>query len=167
MNHRLSKVVLGVIVLSIPGLHVPDVDARGRLRFPGAALARGAHHSGPVLSREQLRVCVSEQNSLNAEGDNLNGAQTALKAKAAEIRRLESIIKRREPLVDQYSQQSVDSFNALIGKYKPLVAAYNNSLPGYNAKFGKFKVAQDSFNAKCAGHAYYESDMQAVLAGKQ
>jgi hypothetical protein len=166
MKTKLSKVVVGLAVLGILGLHVPDADARGRVRFKGTGLARGAHHSGPVLSREQLRGCVAQQKNLNAEGKSLDASEAALQAKAAEIEKLEATIKLREPLVDQYSQKSVDSFNALIGKHKRFVAAYNSSLLAYNAKVEKLKVENKSFNARCAGHAYYESDMQAVLAGK-
>lgn len=165
MKRQPSKIVLSLVVTGIIGLYVPDADARG-VKFRGAGLARGAHHSGPVLSREQLRICVTQQNRLNAEASSLDAADAALQAKAAEIENLEKTITRRESLVDQYSQQSVDSFNALIGKHKKLATAYNKSLSAYNAKVDKFKVDQDSFNTRCAGHAYYESDMQAVLADR-
>lgn len=166
MKNQLIKTVVSVAVLGILGLHIPDAEARGRIRFGGAGLARGAHHSGPVLSREHLRICVAQQNNLNAEGESLDASESALQVKAAEIENLEATITRMEPLVDQYSQQSVDSFNALIGKHKKLVVVYNSILPKHNEKVEQFKPGQNSFNSKCAGHAYYESDMQAVLAGK-
>ncbi|MCI0400104.1 MAG: hypothetical protein L0Z68_02215 [Gammaproteobacteria bacterium] len=166
MKRHLSTLLALLVVGGILGLHLPEAEARGRIRFHGTGLARGAHHSGPVLSREQLRVRVAQQNRVNVDGANLDKAKAGLQAKAAEIESLEANIKRRKPFVDQYSEESVDSFNALIGEHGKLVAAYNSGLPAYNAEVDRYKVGQQAFNTKCAGHAYYESDMQAVLASK-
>lgn len=166
MKNQLIKALVSVVVLGVFGLHTHDAEARGRIRFGGAGLARGSHHSGPVLSREQLRICVAQQNNINAEGEILDASESVLQLKATEIENLEAMITRMRPLVDQYSQQSVNSFNALIVKHQELVAVYNGVLPKYNTKLEQFEARQNSFNSKCAGHAYYDSDMQAVLAGK-
>lgn len=166
MNTHTKWLLLSSTLVAFLALHIPDADARGGVRFRGSGLRHGTQHSGPVLSREQLRSCVAQQNRLNSESAWLDQLEAGQKLKAAELERLEQAISQREPLVDKYSQESVDSFNALIKKQRKLVAAYNESLPAYNAEVDKYKISQQGFNTNCAGHAYYENDMQAVIAGK-
>ena len=166
MRTHTTFIFLSFLLVAFLALHIPDADARGRVRFRGSGLRHGTQHSGPVLSLEQLRMCVAQQNRLNSEGVWLDQLEATVKQKAAEIELLEEKITQREPLVDKYSQESVDSFNALITKHEKFVAAYNGGLPSYNAEVDKYKVSQQGFNTNCAGHAYYEKDMQAVIAGK-
>ena len=42
MKQNLSKVILSFVVLSILGLHIPDADARGRVRKRPRAVQSGA-----------------------------------------------------------------------------------------------------------------------------
>jgi hypothetical protein len=118
------------------------------------------------LSREQLRNCVAQQNQINSEAANLEKEGNALQVQQKELQRLEALIVQREPLANVYSQQSVDSFNALVENQRRLVDAYNAKLPAFNAKVARGQQIVDRFNAECAEHAYYESDMQVVLSGK-
>lgn len=166
MTTQTKLLVVGSTLVAFLALHVPDVDARGRVRLRGSALRHGTHHSGPVLSREQLRSCVAQQDQLNIADASLDRIQAVQKEKEAELGRVEKAISQREPLVDQYSQESVDSFNGLIMKQRRLVARYNKGLPAYNVEVANYQSSQQSFNIKCAGHAYYENDMKAVLAGQ-
>ena len=166
MHTHTKSLLLSLTLVAFLNLHIPDADARGRVRFSGSGLRHGAQHSGPVLSREQLRSCVAQQNRLNGESAGLDQLEAGQNLKAAELERLEKTISQREPLVDKYSQESVDNFNALVKKQRKLVATYNESLPAYNAEVDKYKIAQEVFNTNCAGHAYYERDMAAVIAGK-
>jgi|GEM_PF-1957689 len=164
MNHLLKKLCFGLVLVAFGALLTTDAEARRRVRFHGTGLAHGARHSGPVLSREQLRQCVSQQNQLNDNGTEIDKAESVLQAKSNELERLESQIKQSEPLVNQYSHESVVNHNALISKHKRLASAYNKTLPTHNSQIETYNAEQQAFNTNCAGHAYYISDMKAVLA---
>ena len=139
---------------------------RRRVSIGGRGLAAGAKHSGPVLTREQLRQCVAEQNQINGQEEAVERIQSLLQADEAKINALEDRIAAAEPRVDVYSQQSVNSFNALINEHRRLVGAYNSRLPTVNARVDALNAAVDRFNARCAERAYYERDMAAVLGGR-
>jgi len=102
----------------------------------GRGITSGTRYSGPTLNQDQLRQCVAQERSINAAIDRLE--------------RDEASINQQEPLVDQYSQQSVNNFNALVSKF--------------NAEAVRSSEAVNSFNSACAGRAYYDSDMRAVQA---
>ena len=155
--------LLGAITSALP---MESEARRGRVRIGGRGLAPGARHSGPVLTREQLRQCVTEQNQINGQEDAVERLQSSLQADETKINTLEARIKAMEPHVDMYSQQSVDSFNALINEHKRLVGTYNSKLPTVNARVDALNAVVDRFNARCADRAYYEHDMTAILSGK-
>jgi hypothetical protein len=131
MNRRNSLQVLGV-ALAVGA--APTVEARRRVRISGRGLPPGAKYSGPTLSRSELKSCVQQERSMNARF-------SALDVEEAEL-------ARAERLVDQYSQRSVDAFNAKVARFNA------------NGQSANAHVA--SFNQACANRAYYESDMSAV-----
>ena len=164
-NIHTRFLIYGSALLAFLTIHVLDVDARVRVRFRG--LGRyNIQNSSPVLSREQLRSCVRQQNRLNSDSVQLEQMESRLKQKLSELERFEQTISQREPFIDRYSQESVDSFNTLITKQRKLVSSYNEDLPTYNAQVDKYKILQQSFNTTCAGQYYYEDDMQAVISDK-
>jgi hypothetical protein len=166
MKPHQSQILLSLIVLTTFSFHVSYAEARGRIRSLGSALSRGAHHTGPVMTRDQLRTCVTQKNSLNIDGEKLDAGDNILKHKSEEIENQEAIIREQEPLVDERSQQSVDAFNSLVRAHKERIAAYNGSIAEYNAKVDIYRNDVNLFNSRCAGQPYYKSDMQAILDGK-
>ena len=165
-NTHTKFLIYGSALLAFLTIQVLDVDARVRVRLRGLGLRYNIQNSSPVLSREQLRSCVGQQNRLNSDSVRLEQMKSGLKQKLSELERFEQTISQREPFVDRYSQESVDSFNALITNQRKLAASYNEYLPAYNAQVDKYKILQQSFNTTCAGQYYYEDDMQAVISDK-
>lgn len=165
MDVKRRAALLGIV--AIAGIVVvPEVLARRRAGSGMRGLPNGARHKGPVLTRDQLRQCVAEQNTINTLESEMDRLRASLTQSEASINRLEAQISEQQPLIDRYSQESVDSFNALIDQHKRLVDAHNAKLPVTNISVEKVNSAVDRFNAKCADRVYYENDMQAVLAGK-
>jgi outer membrane murein-binding lipoprotein Lpp len=139
MNGRrrlLSALLASVAIPSILLFSSPALARRGRVRMSGRGLSSGARYSGPTLSQAELRQCVLDERSINAAMDKLE--------------RDEVYINQQESQVNQYSQQSVDRFNALVSNF--------------NSEAARANARVDSFNTTCAGRAYYESDMRAVQA---
>lgn len=139
-----------------------DADARRRGGFRARGLAHGAVAKGPVLSRDQLRVCVQIQRSLGSMEASIARMQAQLGTQESELNRLVRQIEMQEPLVDRYSQASVDGFNALVNRHGRMVEAYNARLPMVNGHVEAMNRNVDTFNARCADREYYESDMIAV-----
>ena len=155
--------LFGVIAFALP---VESEARRRRVSIGGRGLAAGTRHSGPVMTREQLRQCVTEQNQINEQEDAVERLQSSLQTDEAKINVLEDRINAMESRVDVYSQQSVDGFNALVNEHRRLVADYNSRLPTVNARVDDLNAAVERFNVRCAERAYYEHDMAAVLGGR-
>jgi hypothetical protein len=139
-----------------------DADARRRGGFRARGLAHGAVAKGPVLSREQLRVCVQIQRSLGSTEKSIGQMQSQLRTQEDALNRLGREIELREPAVDRYSQASIDAFNEMVNRHGQMVAAYNARLPTVNGHVEAMNRSVDAFNDRCADREYYESDMVAV-----
>lgn len=167
MNHYRRKLLLGCASLCAISA-VPPVFAKGpRIRLPIRGLLKGSKHSGPVLSRQELKECLIYQNETNSREDQLYGLDESLKSQAGEIDKLESFMQQQKPLVNEYSQSSVDNFNALIRKQKSLVNQYNSDLVSFNQQVSLQQSQIDLFNQKCVGHQYYETDMNVLKLGNR
>lgn len=160
--------LLALLTLSI--LSLPDAEAR--VRGKGALLgfaagAKGSSASGPVLSLDQLRECVTQQRQIEDDSVALKKINDELKGNKDEIDRLEVQIARKKPQVDTQSQSSVDEFNAMIDKREALAGAYNKKLDTFNSQASISNAVISGFNQQCADHRYYANDMKEVLAGMQ
>ncbi len=165
MQLKRRSAIVGLLGLGV-ALAAPGAFARGRVRFRSRGLPAGAVYRGPVLTRDQLRQCVAQQEAINKEGDEVDLLQSRLNQSEADLNALEESIKRQEAMVDRYSQQSVDNFNMLIERHRRQVERHNANLGYANARVDKVNRAVERFNAECGDRAYYDSDMRAVLAGK-
>ncbi|MCZ8158392.1 MAG: hypothetical protein O9256_00615 [Rhizobiaceae bacterium] len=166
MNAR-RTLLLGLIGLMASATSLNALARRGRrVSFSGRGLPNGAQASGPVLSRDELRRCVSQEESINADSVEADRLQAELEVKKRELEALERRINAAEPLVDTSSQASVDQFNALIDEHSRLVDRFNQGLQPANDAIDRLNAAIDRFNSACANRPYYESDMAAVRAGR-
>ncbi len=116
------------------------------------------------MSQAELRTCLQAEQALNVRSDEIDQQELGIQKQQTQLEELEARIERQKPLVDRYSQESVDSFNRLISRHRRLAKEYNQSVEPFNNKIAAYKADQDRFNATCAGKSYYESDMQAVRA---
>lgn len=137
-----------------------------RVSFSGRGLANGVNYSGPVLSREQLKMCLDQQNTINSQSAVVDKEQEFLGVEQEQLQRLERKIESDRAFVNSYSQASVDSFNRSLDEHRRKVTAFNKRLSVANEKVDRLNASVSSFNSQCGQRAYYESDMNAVLAGR-
>lgn len=164
MDKKRRLILLGLVGITVSTL-APSASAQKRVRLRMRGLPNGARYNGTVLTRDQLRQCVAEQNWIEKSEAEVDRIQSSISSSENAITRLEAEIKIREPQVDRYSEESVNSFNVLIDRHRNLVDAHNAKLPNANIRIEQMNAAIQRFNAKCANHAYYDSDMRAVLSG--
>lgn len=166
MRYQIKILCLGLFIASNLALHITDSEARGRVRLRGSGLHHGANHSGPVMSRNELRTCQTYEKSLNAKLAEIQRLDTDAKEKADTINQLEEEIVQRKKTVDNYSEESVNSYNKMIDNHKKLTEKYNAWIPILNSEVDKYKKSEEGFNKHCANKAYYLDDMDAISAEK-
>ncbi|MFO0719755.1 MAG: hypothetical protein U0319_03390 [Nitrospira sp.] len=137
-----------------------------RGRFRGRGLRQGAHYSGPMLTREQLRQCLVLEKDINVVSRNIEVESIPLKAATNKLDVLAKEVEKSDAAVDAYSQESVESHNKLVREYNAALAEYNATMPEalarVNTKVGNMNATVSRFNSQCADMAYYIHDMEAA-----
>jgi hypothetical protein len=149
-----------VVALSILLCAAKPSDARGLGGFLEALLARGLvrgaiiagrsnsepqylpkSYTPDVLTVEQLANCIKKATKLDGDGQQLEVIRTALLASKSEIDLSSATVEFQRTRVDNYSQKSVDAFNALIDRHNTLVI-------NGKAKQANFNMLVDAFNVQ-------------------
>jgi len=157
--------IFGAIAVSAIAIQSP-AQARG-LRLPFGAALRGLRGAGKTyganhLTQAQLEQCLLEGKELDAKEVGLKRNDTQLSAMQSEVDWQFNRLKAEERLVDQYSQESVDAFNASISQYEYVQRDFNVAVNRHNAALNEFNAAVSKYNSKCADRLYYEDDMIAA-----
>lgn len=121
---------------------------------------------GPVLTREQLRQCMTEQERLRVETADVVAAQRALDADKAELTRLAEALKTQLETLDRSSQQAVDGYNAEATRRTKMVESYQAAAPLFNDRVDKLDAAKETWTKDCADRRYREDDFDLIKAGK-
>jgi len=139
--------------------HSADAQARGfRL---GRALRIGAYgakvygHTASgksVLRPHELKSCIVTQRKLQTENTQLSALNRQISADEASLKRRIAALKQQP-----YNAQTVEY---LKGKATRL----DRQIDQYNARVKRNGFAITSFNAKCSGKEYYDSDYNKVMA---
>ncbi len=122
--------------------------------------------NGPLLTRDQLRQCMTEQDRLKQETADILQTQKALEIDRAEIDRTGVELKADKETLDRTSQAAIDAFNAKIQAREKQVEAYKVAAPAFNDRFDKLDAAKQAFAKDCADRRYREDDYDAIKAGK-
>ena len=161
------RLVLAFASITLAGLPTPALARRGRrVRMSGRGLASGSKSSGPTLSREVLRSCISLQNAINQDADAIDAASARFESEKLRLDQYERVVAMQRASLDPFDAYSVDSYNQSVRTHQAMVQSYNTNLPSFNQRVADQNASVERFNLNCAGQAYFESDMQAVLAGR-
>jgi hypothetical protein len=166
-----------VLALSILLCAAKPSDARGLGGFLEALLARGLvrgaiiagrsnsqpqylpkFYTPDVLTVEQLANCIKKAAKLDGDSELLKVIRAPLVSSQSEIDLSSTAIEFQRPRVDQYSQKSVDAFNALIARYKILAANRKAKEDSFNALVVAHNAEIDAYNAGCV-KKYYADDL--------
>jgi hypothetical protein len=170
------KVAAGIVFAFCAPFVAAPASAGSMGKLLGALLARGVVRGaivagqsasprylpktyGPdVLTVDQLATCIRKAAKLDGDDQQLEIMRAALLASTPEIDRLSVTIEFQRAHVDQYSQKSVDAFNALINRYNALVVNGKAKQANFNALVAAQNVEVDAYNAACATR-YYADDL--------
>ena len=122
--------------------------------------------SGPLMTREQLRQCLAEQERLKQEGAAAAQAQGVLAKDRADIDRLGAELEADKASLDRTSQAAVDGYNERARARDKRVADYVAAAPLFNQRVDTLDAAKEAYAKDCASRRYFEDDYDAIKAGK-
>jgi aspartate oxidase len=122
--------------------------------------------SGPVLSLEELRRCMTEDDRLKKETADILETQKEMQKTRSDIDRLGAEIEAEKATVDRTSQAAVDAYNEKLRTRGKLVEDYKAAAPLFNERVDKLAAGQQSYAKDCGDRRYLESDYDDIKAGK-
>lgn len=161
-RRRLAVLAGLACTLAGPALAADAPRAGNTLSLGGAATTAG----GPLLTRDQLRQCLSQQAALRSQGHEATRAQTELEASRKELSRLETELQSERSTVDAANDGAVTAFNAKLEHWRGLAEAYNAKLPAVNGRIDEYNAAQARWQGECGSRRYDEADYFAIQRGR-
>ncbi len=146
-----------------PPAKVPAKAADAKPRE--GSLGKGTS-SGPLLTREQLRRCMVEQERQKQEAADLLQTQRALEKDRSEIDRLGAEMDAEKAVIDRTSQAAVDAYNERARVRGKIVDDYKAAAPQFNLRVDKLGADKEAYARECADRRYFEDDYDAIKAGK-
>lgn len=160
-RRRLAVLAGLALALTGPALGADAPQGGHTLSMGGAAGA-----GGPLLTRDQLRGCLSQQAALRTQGSDAQREQSELDASRQEIARLEGELQSERGTVDATSEGAVAAFNAKLEQLKAKTEAFNAKLPVVNGRIDEYNAAQAKWQNDCGNRRYDEADYFAIQRGK-
>lgn len=135
-----------------------------------AAPREGAFGKGtstlPILTKDQLRQCVAEQDRMKKEGNDLAQAQAKMEKDRAEIERLGAELEADKAKVDTTDEAAVNAYNDRARQRTKMIEEFKGGAPAFNARVDKLVVDRQAYAAACADRRFFEEDYEAIKAGK-
>jgi aspartate oxidase len=120
----------------------------------------------PILTKEQLRQCMAEQERIRKENAELAQAQEQMDKDRAEIERLGKEIETEKPKVDTSDESAVNAFNERVRQRIKMVEDFKAAVPAFNQRVDKLGVDRQAFATGCADRRFFEDDLAEIKAGK-
>lgn len=155
--------ILGLFLLSM--CNQATARKGGSLEsFLGAAVLRSkpGETADQVLTKEQLRTCLSIKENLSARSETLASLNKQLDSNERERASEARILEVEQQLVGAGSQFDIDRFNDKVHRFNQSVKSDQFAVEAYNRKVQLYEIDRRGFSENCAGKSYYEEDMQAL-----
>jgi len=122
--------------------------------------------TGPLLSREQLRQCLAEQDRLKKATAEVLELQHSFEKNRGDIERLGGELEAEKTTLDRTSQAAVDAYNEKARGRGKLIEDYKAAAPQFNERVDKLTDDKHVFAKDCADRKYLEADYDDIKAGK-
>jgi hypothetical protein len=131
-----------------------------------ASLGKGPANQLPVLTRNELRECLKQQDKLKADEDAIVAEQRDLDAEKASVAQEGEALKGELAALDRTAASAVEAYNAKAVAHDKRVDAYNTHSKPFNAKVADWQGARASWSRDCGNRRYKEDDLIIIQAGR-
>ena len=125
-----------------------------------------ARAGSPLLNRNELRSCLSQQDRVRAKTDELAQRQVRLNASKADLERLGASLKEEIATLDRTNAEAVAAYNGKVEARDKMIDEYQDGVPQYNAQVEALKTEQAAFAAACGNRRYDEGEELLIRQGK-
>lgn len=133
---------------------------------PKAAAPAKGKPIEPVMSRAELRQCMTQQEQIQTQSDALQKQRSQLEADKVELQRSGQALNEALASLDRSSQEAVDRYNAEATARDRAIDALAAQTNDFNAKVGSNESQREAYAKTCKNRRYDERDEIAIRAGK-
>ena len=121
---------------------------------------------GPLLTRSQLRECISQQQRITVQGDEALALQSQFDRDKAEIQRQGVALKEELAALDRTNAELVDQYNAKAAARDKAIDDFEARAAAYNLRVQQLKTEREAFAGACENRRFDEKDEIAIKNGK-
>jgi hypothetical protein len=158
LNPTLKRTLLITALLAIGAAHAADK--------PKEATFGKGKASGPVLTREQLRQCLTQQAQVKNEEAELVKLQNGLNTDKAAIMKSGEVLTEQGAALDRSKPELVTAYNELVLARDKTIDELQARGAQFNERAGAAGVQREAFAKACEGRTYNEIDEIAIQKGK-
>ena len=147
----------------------PKPAARAASSASGVASLGGAAGPGkdlPILTRNQLRECLAQQDRLHTEETDIVAQQRDMDADKAEITQQGQALQAELAVLDRTSASGVQAYNARAVEHERRIDAYNARSKPFNERVEALKTQRAGWAKECSNRRYMENDLIIIKAGR-
>jgi hypothetical protein len=138
----------------------------GRAADPPKKQSSLGDGSGPTLTREQLRACMTQKARVTQQDDAMAKEQAALGTVQAELMRSGDALKERLETLDRTKPDDVAAYNEQTEARDRAIDAFQARVAAFNARVETTKADHDAYVKSCGNRRYYDDDEAAIKQGK-
>jgi len=180
MPRPLHRLTASILLAACAAVHAADPAPPAAAKKGNVLNLGGGKGTGKLLTRDQLRQCLTRQTELKQQDAEAAKGQAALDADKAAIASLDtelaaqaSALQADRATVDLKDPAAVNAFNAKVSQREALEGQRNQRVADYNARLAPFNAQVQAVNqtrqgwqADCADRSYDEADYFAIQRGK-
>ena len=131
---------------------------------PAASSAQAA--TGPVLSKEELRVCLKDKDDILTQRAQLEKDQAVSQAERQQIIAQTQALKDAMATLDRTAPGVLDAHDAKVDAHEKRIDAWNKSHQQMLSVIDALNKKQAQWTTDCGEKRYREDDETAIKAGK-
>ena len=122
--------------------------------------------SGPTLTREQLRQCLTQQSQVKELDAELARQQATLASDKAAIVRSGEVLAEQGAALDRTQPEAVTAYNERVLARDKAIDDLQARGVQFNARVGEAQTQREAFAKACDGRSFFETDEIAIQKGK-
>jgi hypothetical protein len=122
--------------------------------------------SGAMLTRDQLRACMTQKARVAQQDDEMAKEQAALEAGQAELMRGGESLKAKLESLDRTKPDDVAAYNEQTQARDHAIDEFQARVSAFNARVKTAQSDRDAYIKSCGNRRYFDEDEAAIKQGK-
>jgi hypothetical protein len=115
-----------------------------------------------VMTRDELRVCMAEQDRLQRLSEKVKQDQASLDRQRADVEKMDAEIARKRAALDPADVAAAEALQTDVARRDEVVDAYNARLPALREQGSTYDAGRQVWVERCANRDYDELDEAAI-----